>query len=72
MRSLTQRLAKLGDVDLEGLLCRPGCSLAPQGLDQPLARDDAIRVEQENGEQGALFRGADVDRATFVENLQRT
>ena len=65
-------LAKLRDVDLQRLGRRPWGSLAPQRLDQPVARDDAIRVEQENGKQGAVFRGADVDRATFVENLQRT
>jgi len=60
------------DVDLERLVCGPRRSPAPDVLDQAVARDDAVGVEQKNGEQRPLFRRADVDRATIVENLQRS
>ena len=67
-----QSLAELGDIDLERFLRRPRGSLAPERLDQMVTRDDAVRVEQKDGEQCPLLGRADVDRAAVVQNLQWT
>ena len=67
-----ERLPQPRDVSLEGL---DGCGrgrLAPQLVDQQVRRDDLIRVEEEDGEQGALLRTADLDPSTVVGDLERT
>ena len=43
----------------------------PRGLDQSVARDDAVCVEQENGEQSALLSRRRRRRAAFVEHFER-
>jgi hypothetical protein len=43
-----EQVAELGDVHLERLSRRPGRALAPQRLDQPIARDDLVRVQKQN------------------------
>ena len=40
----SQHLAQLGDVDVDGLLCRGRRRLAPEVVDQALAGDELIRV----------------------------
>ncbi len=66
-----EHLAELGDVDLERLSRRLGRLLVPEGLDQPLVRDHAVRVQGEHGEGGTLFGAAEVERAPVVEHFER-
>jgi hypothetical protein len=68
---LPERLAELGDVHLECLLGRSRRLLTPESVDQVVARDDAVRVEEEDGEQRPLLGGADVDRPAVVDDLER-
>src|SRR5262249_45439782 len=40
----TERLAQLGDVDVDRFLCRGRRRLAPELVDQALARDELVRM----------------------------
>ena len=53
-----QSLAKLRDVDLKRLHRRLRRLFGPQRVDQPVPGDDTVRVQKQNGEQGALLRPA--------------
>ena len=50
---LTQLLSQLRDVDLQGSLRGLRRPVAPERVDQPLARQDLVRVQQEDGEERA-------------------
>src|SRR5438067_291476 len=58
-------------MDLQGRRSGLRRCLAPQIVDQPAARDDLVRVQEEEGEQGALLGPAERERATLIERLQR-
>jgi hypothetical protein len=45
--------------------------LAPELVDQAVARHELVRVEQEQGEQSAVVAGADRDRPFAVDDLER-
>ena len=45
--------------------------LVPEGLDQPLVRNHAVRMQGEHGEGGTLFGAAEVERAPVVEHFER-
>src|SRR5215216_8111920 len=51
-----EQVAELRDVHLERLSRRLGRALAPQRLDQAIARDDLVRMEQQNAEEQSLLR----------------
>ena len=59
------------DCDLEGILGPRGRLLAPERVDQALAPDDLVRVQQQQGEQGALARAADGQYRTVALDLER-
>ena len=69
---LRERLAQLGDVDLHALGGGRGRPLAPELVDQPVAGDDLVRVEQENREQRLLLPATERDRLTLLDHLQGT
>ncbi len=48
---------------------RPG---GPDRVDEPLAGDDVVPVQQQRDEQRALLRGAERDRATLDDDLDRS
>ena len=50
------------DVDLKRLRGRLGRLGVPERLDQLVSGDDAVRVQREQGQQGALLGAAEVDR----------
>jgi hypothetical protein len=64
------RLAQLRDVALERLRRRVRALLAPELLDQLLARDELVRVQQQDCEQFALPATADGDRTIAIEHLE--
>ena len=66
-----EHLAQLRDVHLERLSRRLGRLLVPEGLDQPIVRNDAVCVQREHGEGGTLFGAAEVERAPVVEHFER-
>jgi hypothetical protein len=68
----SERLAKLRDADAERRRAGRGRLLAPELVDQPVARDDLVRVEQEHREQRPLPRSRERKRATALEHLERT
>src|SRR5205823_9402337 len=49
-------LAQAVDVDLQRLDGRARGLLAPERVDQPVPGVDFVRIQKENGEQGALLR----------------
>jgi hypothetical protein len=66
-----ERLPQLRDVYLEGSRRGRRWALAPEGVDQAILRDDLVRVQQEEGEQGPLLSAAHGKRARPLPNLQR-
>ena len=67
----SEHLAQLRDVDLQRLSRRLRRLLVPEGLDQPLVRDHAVRVHCEHGERGTLLGAAEVERPPVVEHFER-
>ncbi len=66
-----ERLAQLGDVHLER---RPGGLREvrhPELVDEPVAGDDLVGVQQQGGEQGALLRAAEPQDPAFFPDLER-
>src|SRR5438445_7758448 len=55
---------------LEGLPCPPRRRLRPEILDQPVDRDDAAVIHEENREERALLRGAQRHRRALAADLQ--
>ena len=66
------QLAQLGDVHLERLDRRVGRVVLPEGVDQAIARDDPVRMQQEHGEQRPLLGAGDVDRPAVLAQLERS
>ncbi len=60
-RERLERLAQIRDVDLDRVIRRAWRRLTPEQLDQPFDGDDLADVEQQDGEQGALLRRAELD-----------
>ena len=53
-------LAKLGDVDLDGMRRGPRRMLTPQQFDQPIDRDDLAHVHEEDRQDRALLRRSEL------------
>ena len=58
-------------VPLQGLDCRRRRPLAPELVDQPVARDGLVRLQEEDREERALLPRAERDEAVAVANLDR-
>ena len=65
-----ERLAQLRDVALERLRRRVRSLLAPEVLDEALARDELVGVQQQDREQLALPPATDRDRSIAIEHLE--
>lgn len=59
------------DVRLEGRRGGGGRLSLPEVLDDPVERDDPVRIDEEPRQQGALSGSADVERLPAVEHLDR-
>jgi hypothetical protein len=46
-------------MDLESVACRRRRIIGPQLLDQPIARDDAIRLQEQDRQQRSLLGPAE-------------
>ena len=47
-----------------------GASSPPEVLDQPIARDELVRVQQKDGQQHALSAAADGDQSIAVHDFE--
>ena len=63
-------LAKVGDVYLDRLRGGPRNAARPKVVREPIRRDDLVRVEEQDREQGALPRCAQIETAITVESLE--
>jgi hypothetical protein len=68
---LAEQLPELRDVNLKRLMGRFRPLVLPKGVDQPLARDDLVRVQEQDGEEGPLFGAAESERLAGVTHLER-
>ena len=66
-----EQLPEPGNVLLERGRSVLGRMAAPELLDQPIARDDATGVEQEQGEQTPLLEPAQPNLSPALEHLER-
>ena len=66
-----EQFSQLRDVDLQRLLRGLGWLILPKRVDQPVARDDAIHIEQQRGEEHALLRAAQLEAAPVLDYLER-
>ena len=64
--------AQLSDVDLERVRRRRRWGLAPEGIDQPVARDRFVRVHEQDREQRTLLGGGQRQHAPLITNLERS
>ena len=64
--------AKLRDVDLDGVLGAVRRRIAPQGVDQPVGRDDLVRMQEQQFEEGADLAGLDRDWPIRSGHVERT
>jgi hypothetical protein len=69
---LGKQLAELRYVELHHLGRARGRLLAPQTLDQPIARDGEVRVQRERGQQRPLLRSAKPQPPPTELELDRT
>src|SRR4029079_14141230 len=70
--ALTERLAKVGHVDLDAVLGGLGCSLAPERLDDLVDRDDVPAAQDQQREERAGVLAAQRDRPVTVQRLERS
>ena len=66
-----QHLAQLRDVDLHHLLRGLRDVLAPEVVDDPVERDRAVGVEEQEREERPLLACRDLQRRMTIEHLQR-
>jgi len=66
-----EELAELGDVHLQRLGGGLGRLSLPEGVDQAVARDDLVPVEQQDGQQTALLGAPKAHRPRLGVNLER-
>ena len=66
-----QRLSQLGDVDVDRLSGRRRGRLAPELVDQALARDELVRMQEQDRQDEPLLQPAQRDRLALVDHLER-
>ena len=69
--SARQRLAKLGDVDLQQLSCRRGWRLAPDRVDERVRGTCLSTCERQGREQPPMHRRGQIDRSVLTGDLER-
>ena len=67
-----QQLAQPRDVDLQALHRGLGRLVAPELVDQTVAREDVVRVHEQQREQRALLGARERQRPLPVMDLERT
>jgi hypothetical protein len=70
-RLRAQELAELREITLERGLRGRRRILAPNELDEPIGRDDAVPLDEEDRKDSSLARPADVERPAVEANLER-
>jgi hypothetical protein len=70
--AVVERAAQLADVVLEDLRCRRRRRLAPQRVNQPLAGNRLVAMQQQEGEDTALPPLSERERAVPVADLERS
>jgi hypothetical protein len=70
-RTCRRLLAELGDEDLHHLPSGLRHLGAPEIVDEPVHRDDAVRVELQQGEQRLLLTSRQPDGAVVGDDLER-
>ena len=66
-----QGLSQPRDVHLDDLRGARRLLVRPELVDEVVARDDLVRVDEEQGEDTALLAAADVEHAVLVDDLER-
>jgi hypothetical protein len=64
-------LAQPRDLDVEAVSGGPGRSIGPERVDEPVSRDDFVRVEEQEGQEGAGLRATQRERAAVPEGFDR-
>jgi hypothetical protein len=70
-RVAAEGLPELGDVNLERRRGGVRWRSVPELVDQPVARDDAVRVQQQERKERSLLRASECDRAPVLGSLER-
>ena len=65
-----EKRAKTGDVTLDRVSGRGRRVLTPDVVDQPLDRNDLVRMQEQHGKHGALLRSSKRDRDPVDADLQ--
>ena len=65
-----QRLPQPRDVAVDGLPRRRRRRLAPEFVDQPFARDELVRMQEQDRQDEPLLQPAQRDRLALVDHLQ--
>ena len=68
---VAQCLAQMRHIPLQRFRCRRRWSLAPQLIDQTIARDRLPAAQQQDRQQRPLLRAAEHNRSLAVDHLQR-
>src|SRR5436190_1337086 len=66
-----ERLAQLGDVDVDRFFGRGRRRLAPELVDQALARDELVRMQEQDRQDEPLLQPSQRDRLALVDHLER-
>jgi hypothetical protein len=66
----SEQLAQPGDVAVQRRRGGLRWLLAPELLDQPVAGDDLVRVQQEESEKGAALPSAELEGSAAIPNLE--
>src|SRR5207237_3732670 len=61
---------QLGDVDVDGLLRRWRRRLAPELVDQALARDELVRMKEQDREDEPFLQPAKRERPALCDHLE--
>jgi hypothetical protein len=69
---LTEQLAKLGDIHLQRLYGRLGRLLFPGRVDEPLAGDNPVCLEKQQGEDRPLLLPVKSERTPVCEHVEWT
>ena len=68
---LAERLAQMGDVELDELERRGRRVVTPEAVDQPVRADRRSGLQRQHREHGALLGAAEADRAVITDGLDR-
>jgi hypothetical protein len=69
--SRVEQLPQPGDIDLDVLPCPRRWRASPDLIDELVARDQLVRVHQEEREHGALLGSPELQRPVVVDHLER-